>query len=84
MVIFLRMMVATLAVLSITACSKKTEDKPKTVEQQQAEKAAADKAVRDNVVYGNQIKALDKAKDVQKTVDAQAEEQAKKIDEATK
>ena len=84
MVIFLRMMVAMLAVLSITACSKKVEDKPKTAEQLQAEKAAADKAVRDNVVYGNQIKALDKAKDVQKTVDAQAEEQAKKIDEATK
>ena len=84
MVIFLRMMVATLAVLSITACSKKVEDKPKTAEQLQAEKVAADKAVRDNVVYGNQIKALDKAKDVQKTVDAQAEEQAKKIDEATK
>lgn len=84
MVIFLRMMVATLAVLSITACSKKAEDKPKTAEQLQAEKVATDKAVRDNVVYGNQIKALDKAKDVQKTVDAQAEEQAKKIDEATK
>ena len=84
MVIFLRMMVAMLAVLSITACSKKVEDKPKTAEQLQAEKVAADKAVRDNVVYGNQIKALDKAKDVQKTVDAQAEEQAKKIDEATK
>ncbi len=84
MVIFLRLMVAILAALSITACSKKAEDKPKTTEQLQAEKAATDKAVRDNVVYGNQIKALDKAKDVQKTVDAQAEAQAKKIDEATK
>ncbi len=92
MVIFLRSSMAWLVaalialslVLSLSACSKKVEEKPKTAEQLQAEKAAVDKSVRDNPVYGNQIKALDQAKEVQKTVDAQAAEQAKKIDDATK
>jgi len=92
MVIFLRgsiaFFLASSMVLSLGACSKKVEDKPKTAAQpeaeKQAEKAAVDKSVRDNPVYGNQIKALDKAKEVQKTVEAQAEEQAKKIDDATK
>lgn len=88
MVIFLRgsiaFLLASSLILSLGACSKKVEEKPKTAEQLQAEKAAVDKSVRDNPVYGNQIKALDKAKEVQKTVDAQAEEQAKKIDDATK
>lgn len=88
MVIFLRSSIAFLLasamVLSLGACSKKVEDKPKTAAQPEAEKAAVDKSVRDNPVYGDQIKALDKAKEVQKTVEAQAEEQAKKIDDATK
>lgn len=88
MVIFTRSSIAFLLassmILSLGACSKKVEDKPKTAAQLQAEKAAVDKSVRDNPVYGDQIKALDKAKEVQKTVEAQAEEQAKKIDDATK
>ena len=70
--------------ISLSACSKKTEELPKSAEQLKTEKAATDKTVRDNAVYGNQIKALDKAKDVQKVADEQAAETAKKIDEATK
>jgi cell division protein FtsB len=69
---------------TITACTKKAEDKPKTAEQTQAEKAAAEKMVRDNPVYGEQIKALDKAKEMQKAMDALAAENAKKIDDVTK
>ena len=49
------------AVITMAACSKKVEDKPKKAEQTQAEKAAAEKMVRDNPVYGEQLKALDKA-----------------------
>ena len=81
---------ALLFTLSISACGKKTEDAPKkasataTTEQAQIEKAAADKSVRDNPVYGEQIKALDAAKEAAKAVEAQAAEAAKKIDEATK
>jgi mRNA-degrading endonuclease toxin of MazEF toxin-antitoxin module len=70
--------------LATTACSKKVEEKPKTAEQTQAEKAAAEKMVRDNPVYGEQIKALDKAKEMQKAMDALAAENAKKIDDVTK
>ncbi len=88
MVIFTRCAITLLTIIAFAACSKKVEDKPKTAAQpeaeKQAEKAAVDKSVRDNPVYGDQIKALDKAKEVQKTVEAQAEEQAKKIDDATK
>ncbi len=69
---------------TMVACSKKSEDKPKTAEQTQAEKAAAEKMVRDNPVYGEQIKALDKAKEMQKNMDALAAENAKKIEDVTK
>lgn len=69
---------------AITACSKKVEDKAKSIEQTQAENAAAAKMVRDNPVYGEQIKALDKAKEMQKAMDALAAENAKKIDDVTK
>ena len=72
------------AALTIVACGKKVEEKPKTAEQLQSEKAATDKIVRDNPVYGDSIKALDKAKEIQKTTEAQAAEAAKKMDEATK
>jgi mRNA-degrading endonuclease toxin of MazEF toxin-antitoxin module len=70
--------------LTITACLKKVEDKPKSAEQTQTEKAAAEKMVRDNPVYGEQIKALDKAKEMQKAMDDLAAENAKKIDDVTK
>lgn len=71
-------------VLTMAACSKKAEDKPKAAEQIQAEKATAEKMVRDNPVYGEQIKALDKAKEAQKAMDALAAENAKKLDDVTK
>jgi hypothetical protein len=48
------------------------------------EKAEAAKAVRENQVYGEQVKALDKAKEMQKSLDAQTAESTKKLDELTK
>ncbi len=76
--------------LSLFACGKKTEETAnkittaKTADQVKAEKAASDKVVRDNPVYGDQVKALDAAKEAAKAAEAQTTEAAKKIDEATK
>lgn len=61
------------------ACSKK-ESAPPTAEQAKAEKDAAAKAVRENPVYGDQVKAMDKAK----AAAAAAGEAAKKTDDASK
>ncbi len=74
-----RLTLVCLLTATLAACSKKDDDAP-SAEQVKAEKAAADKSVRDNAVWGEQVKALDKAKEVQK----QSEEAAKKLEEATK
>ena len=47
--------------MTLSACGKKAEP-AKTAEEQKAEKDAAAKMVRDNPVYGDQFKAMDKAK----------------------
>ena len=67
-----------LVALTIVGCGKKVEEKPKTADQLQSEKVATDKMVRDNPVYGDHIKALDTAKEMQKAAEAQAAETAKK------
>ncbi len=75
-------MLAAFAVFALGACGK--TEPAKTGEQRAADKTANDKAVRDNAVWGNQVKALDKAKAVQGTVDAQAEDARKKIEDSSK
>lgn len=74
--------------LTVVGCGKKTEAPAKSADQISAEKSAEDKrvadAVRANPVYGEKIKALDTAKEMQKSLDAQAAESAKKLDELTK
>jgi hypothetical protein len=72
------------AAVAVTGCGKKSEETAKTADQVSAEKAATEKRVRENAVWGEQVKALDKAKDVQKSVDTQAAETAKKIDDLAK
>lgn len=72
--------IAALAILSLTACGKKAEEAPKTAEQLQVERDKTAKTVRENPVYGDQVKALDKAK---ATADA-AGEAKKKTDDALK
>lgn len=64
---------------SLTACGKKTEP-PKTAEQLKAEKEATAKTVRDNPVWGDQVKAMDKAKAVTDQAVKAQEEQLKKAD----
>jgi Na+-translocating ferredoxin:NAD+ oxidoreductase RnfG subunit len=77
-----KILFAAVATIVLAACNK--TEPAKTGEQQKAEKAAAEKMVRDNPVYGDQIKALDKAKETQKALDDAAAANAKKIDEITK
>lgn len=75
-----RFLAALCIALMVAACGKKAETPLKTSEQQKAEKDAATKAVRDNPVYGEQFKSLDKAK----ATAAAADEAAKKTEDAIK
>ncbi len=68
-------------VLAATGCGKKEEVR-QTPEQAQAEKDAATKAVRDNPVYGEQFKAMDKAKAVADEAAKKADDTLKKVEEA--
>ena len=52
--------IAVLAAISSVSCSKK--EPVKTADEQKAEKDKAAKMTRDNPVYGDQLKAMDKAK----------------------
>ena len=73
-----RVVVALFAALLLISCSKK--EPVKTAEQQKVEMDQAAKATRENTVWGDQVKALDKAKDTA----AAAAEATKKTDDALK
>jgi FlaG/FlaF family flagellin (archaellin) len=75
---------ALMVAAAITGCGKQAEPPAKTADQITTEKAAAEKRVRENAVWGEPVKSLDKAQDVQKSLDTQAAETAKKIDELAK
>ncbi len=77
--------VVVMVVLLVAAsgCGKK-EPTAKSAEQRAAEKATDHKTTRDNPVYGDQVKALDAAKETQKALDEAAAANAKKIDEMVK
>ena len=72
--------VAVAMVVALGACGKKAEVPTKTAEQEKTERDAATKTVRDNPVYGDQFKALDKAK----ATAAEAEAASKKTEETLK
>ena len=55
-----QLVVAMFAALLLVSCSKK--EPVKTADEQKAEKDQATKMTRDNPVYGDQLKAMDKAK----------------------
>ncbi|MBL0122672.1 MAG: hypothetical protein IPP88_08025 [Betaproteobacteria bacterium] len=76
----MRILAVLILAMTFAACGKKIEAPAKTTEQTQAEKDAATKAVRDNPVYGDQFKALDKAK----ATAAASDEAAKKTEDALK
>ena len=78
----LHVVVATViaATIALAGCGKKAEAPVKTSEQIKAEQDAATKATRENAVYGEQLKALDKAKETA----AAAADAAKKTEDALK
>ena len=73
-----RIVIALLAALLLISCSKK--EPVKTVEQQKMETDQAAKTTRENTVWGDQVKALDKAKDTA----AASADATKKTDDALK
>jgi uncharacterized lipoprotein len=66
-----------LILLSVAACGKKAETATKTAEQAKSEQAASAAKARESVVYGDQLKAMDKAK-------SSAEDAAKATEEKLK
>ena len=67
-----RMLVALFAAVLLIACSKK--EPVKSAEQQKAELDQAAKTTRENPVWGEQVKSMDKAKAVtEKAVQTQEE-----------
>lgn len=73
-----RITVAVITALLLISCSKK--EPAKTAEQQKTELDQAAKVTRENTVWGDQVKALDKAKDTA----AAAADATKKTDDALK
>jgi PBP1b-binding outer membrane lipoprotein LpoB len=71
----IRLIVALFAALLLISCSKK--EPVKTAEQQKAELDAANKATRENPVWGEQVKALDKAKATAEKMPQTVEEKLK-------
>ena len=77
-----RLFVALFAALLLVSCSKK--EPVKSAEQQKAELDQATKTTRENTVWGEQVKALDKAKDaaaVMGEATTKTEDALKKADE---
>ena len=70
-----RMIVALFTALLLVSCSKK--EPVKTAEEQKAELDKAAKTTRENPVYGDQVKALDKAKAVVEKAEKTQEEKLK-------
>jgi major membrane immunogen (membrane-anchored lipoprotein) len=68
----LRLGVVLLATLLLVSCGK--QDPAKTAEQQKAELDKAAKTTRDNPVWGEQVKSMDKAKAVTEKAAQTAEE----------
>ena len=67
--------VALFATFLMVSCSKK--DPVKTAEEQKAEFDKAAKATRENAVFGEQVKAMDKAKAVTEKANELQEEKMK-------
>jgi hypothetical protein len=75
-----RLLIAVFCTALLCSCGK-SQEQPKTAEQVKSERDDATRRTRENPVYGDQLKTLDKAKAVQETVNQQAEALRKKADE---
>lgn len=67
-------------VAGLAGCGKKAETVTKSSEQVKAEQAASAAKARESVVYGDQLKAMDKAKS---TADDAAKATEEKLKQAT-
>jgi len=63
--------------LSVVACGKNSETAPQKAEQAKADQAASAAKARESVVYGDQLKALDKAKSTAEEATKVTEEKLK-------
>jgi hypothetical protein len=68
--------------LCLAACGKNTEPTPKTAEQAKSEREASAAKARESAVFGDQLKAMDKAKDTADAASKAAEERVKQINDA--
>ncbi len=73
--------VAATNMLTISACGKKIEAPEKSAEQAQADRAASATKARESAVFGDQLKAMDKAKATADEAAKVAEERLKKADQ---
>jgi hypothetical protein len=73
-----------LGLLFASGCGKQTPERVKTDAEVKAERDAATKASRENPVYGDQLKQMDKAKDLGKDMNKMAEDAVKKAEEVSK
>ncbi len=78
-----RVLVVLSMAIAVVACGKKAEP-VKSAQEQKIEKDTATKATRENAVYGEQLKALDKAKEAAATADAAVKKTEEALKEAEK
>ncbi len=67
--------------IAFSACSKKSDAPVKTADEVNAEQTAAAAEARKSVVYGNQLKAMDKAKATAEEASKTAAEKLKQADQ---
>jgi predicted small lipoprotein YifL len=70
--------------VNLAACGKKEPVQVKSDAQVKAERDAATKATRENPVYGDQLKQMDKAKELGKDMNKMAEDAVKKAEDGVK
>jgi hypothetical protein len=75
----MRALACACAAVFLFACGK-TPEAAKSADQIKSERDEAARRTRENPVYGEQLKALDKAKSIQETINKQGEELRKKED----
>jgi ABC-type enterochelin transport system substrate-binding protein len=73
-------LMACVVALALTGCGQREQASPKSEARVKAEREAATKATRVNPVYGEQLKTMDKAKDMGKEMNKMAEDAVKKAE----
>lgn len=76
--------VALASAAMVLGCGKKEPVEVKSDAQVKAERDAATKATRENAVYGDPLKKMDKAKDLGQDMNKMAEDAVKKAEDANK